>query len=142
MAKKYLDYDGTSYLWTKLKAYFLAQSVVADYVVEQGTDAEGWHYRKWNSGAYDAERTRNIGQYTINTTVNSPIRVGGDITSALPSAAISGDLEIALVGNSTNSPCFLEKVGPLKWHIAKVTTQTITMQNLTVSERTIGAKWK
>lgn len=124
------------------KVTAVVSAVTTAYVVEQGTDANGWTYRKWSDGTLDAERARDIGQYTINTVEGSPIRVGSAVTSTLPSMAISGDLDVYLMGNSVNSPCWIEKYGSNQWRIAKVTTSNVTLQNLTVCERTVGARWK
>lgn len=120
----------------------LADILNTVHVVEAGVDASGWHYKKYSDGTLEAERTRNIGQYTISTTVASPIRSGATVSSALPSEAISGDVEITLVGNTSNSACWMERIGNLEWRIVKVTTGNVTLQGLTVSERTIGARWK
>ena len=113
-----------------------------DYVIESGTDSNGWHYKKYSSGKLEAERSRNIGQYTLSTTEVSPIKVGGTVTSALPSFAVNGDLEISLSGNSSNSAIFLERISPTSWRVAKVTSSNVTLQDLTVIERTVGATWK
>lgn len=57
MAKAYLDKDGLTYLWSKIKDYVDTHSgggtVGADYVTDEGTSSS-WHYRKWNSGKIEA----------------------------------------------------------------------------------------
>lgn len=115
---------------------------INDYVVEQGTDGSGWIYRKWNSGKLDAERLRNVGTYTISTVVASPIRTGGEITSTLPSMAVSGNIEVTYIGNSSNSPSWLEKISETKWRILKAVNSNATLSNVTVLERTVGATWR
>lgn len=119
----------------------LLSAVKVDYIVEEGTN-NGWTYRKWNSGMLDAERTRNVGQYTVNTVEASPIRVGGTLSSSLPSMAISGEVEVTLMGNSSNSACFIEHISNTTWRIAKAVGTNVTLNNLTVCERTVGARWK
>ena len=119
----------------------ILSAIKVDYIVEQGTD-NGWTYRKWDSGKLDAERARNIGQVTIGTVEVSPIRVGGTVTSALPSMAISGSLDINYIGNSSGSPSWIEHISPNSWRIAKATTSNITLQNVTVLERVIDGRWK
>lgn len=119
---------------------WIAQAAESDLVIEQG-ETGGWHYKKYASGYLEAERARNIGQYTTSTVESSPIYVGGNITSGLPPMAISGSIEVSLMGNSVNSACFLERIGNTTWRVAKVGA-SVTLQNLTVCERTINAKWK
>lgn len=41
------------------KTTVLHKDVLADYVVEEGTDGVGWHYRKWSSGKCEAWRYIN-----------------------------------------------------------------------------------
>lgn len=49
----------TAYFIPFTKVYNLKEPAVAvDYIVEQGTD-NGWKYRKWNNGDYDAWRDYN-----------------------------------------------------------------------------------
>ena len=114
----------------------------AHVIIEQGTDANGWAYKKYADGTFEAVRARDVGQYTISTEEVSPIRVGGTITSNLPGAAISGDIEVSLMGNSSNSACWLERISQTEWRVAKAVTVNVTLQHMTVCERTIGAKWK
>lgn len=118
----------------------IIQIIESDLVIEQGVDAGGWHYKKYASGYLEAERARNVGQYTVGTVEAAPIYVGGTITSNLPSMAISGQIEVTLMGNSVNSACFLERIGTKQWRIAKA--GTVTLQEVTVCERTINARWK
>ena len=118
----------------------IAQIIESDLVIEQGVDANGWHYKKYASGYLEAERARNVGQYTVGTVEAAPIYVGGTITSNLPSMVISGQIEVTLMGNSVNSACFLERIGTNQWRIAKA--GTVTLQGVTVCERTINARWK
>ena len=120
----------------------IIQIIESDLVIEQGVDAGGWHYKKYASGYLEAERARNVGQYTVSTVEAAPIYVGGTITSNLPSMAISGQIEVTLMGNSVNSACFLERIGTNQWRIAKAGTVTVTLQGVTVCERTINARWK
>lgn len=118
----------------------IAQIIESDLVIEQGVDETGWHYKKYASGYLEAERARNIGQYTVSTVETAPIYVGGTLTSALPSMAVSGQVEVSLMGNSVNSPCFLERISTSSWRVAKV--GSVTLQGVTVCERTINARWK
>lgn len=120
----------------------ISKLVNTPMVIEQGVDASGWSYRKWSDGMLEAERFRDIGQYTIGTVEGSPIRVGNTVSSTLPSMALSGSIEVTLAGNSSNSPTWIERLTTTDWRIAKVTSSNITLQNMTVCERTVGAKWK
>lgn len=118
----------------------IAQIIESDLVIEQGIDKNGWHYKKYASGYLEAERARNVGKYTVGTVESAPIYVGGTLTSALPSMAISGQIEVSLMGNSVNSACFLERISVNSWRVAKV--GSATLQGVTVCERTINARWK
>ncbi len=58
-------------LATKVDAEFVAQEIKdnkpADYVIETGI-SEGWQYRKWNSGQYEAWRLAVITSSDVSTT--------------------------------------------------------------------------
>ena len=116
-----------------------------DFVIEEGAtaDASPWRYRKWNSGRLDAERAWNIGQVTIGTAeLENTVMVSSSVTANLPSMAVSGSLEISLMGTSSNSPIFMERIGTRDFRLAKVGSASVTLQNVTVAVRTVGARWK
>ena len=112
----------------------------ADYVVAIGTD-NGFTYRKWSSGALDAERVWNIGQYTVNTAYGTGLRVGGEVTISQPSNMTSGSIEVTLLGNSSNSPIFLEHISATKFRIVKVSATNVTLNNVTLALRLINGRW-
>lgn len=120
----------------------IAKLLSTPMVIEQGTDANGWTYRKWSDGTFDAEKEWNIGQYTINTTEASPIKVGGDLTITMPAAMISGSVVASVQGNTQNSPVFLEHYAATKVRIAKVTTSNITIQGMYLYLKTVNGRWK
>lgn len=115
--------------------------IINDFVIEQGIDSS-WYYRKWNSGRFDAERTWNIGQVTLSNAEGTTHMVGNEITTITPSAMVSGSVDVNYYGNSSSSATFLEKIANNKFRIAKVGTTSVTLQNVTVVLRTVGAKWK
>lgn len=120
----------------------LAEILAADLVVESGVDANNFHYKKYASGRLEAERVWNIGGYTINTIEASPIRVGGTVNVVSPVDMISGTVDVTLVGNSSNSPCFIERISPSQFRIAKAIGSTVSLSNMTVCLRTAEAYWK
>lgn len=117
-----------------------SQAVVE--IIEAGTDSDGWNYRKYSDGTFEAEKEWNIGQYTINTTEVSPIKVGGDLTIPVPADMTSGSVIAAIQGNTQNSPVFLEHYAARKVRIAKVTTSNITIQGMYLYLRTVNGKWR
>lgn len=118
----------------------LIVNAMADYVIEEGTDSN-WKYRKWNSGRLEAEWVWNVGQYTLNTTEVSPIRVGADLTAPTPSIMTSGSVRVTLLGNSSNSPIFIEHYTDVKFRIAKVSSSNVTLQGLTLGLTLLNARW-
>ena len=112
-----------------------------DYIVEQGTNG-GWYYRKWNSGRLDADRVWNVGQVTLNTAEGTTHRVGADLTIPTPSMMIGGTVAVTYVGNSSNSPTFMERTASDKVRIAKVITSNVTLQNVTFTLQLVGGTWK
>lgn len=113
-----------------------------DYVVETGTDSNGWTYVKWNSGRLDAERVWNIGQVTLSTVEVTNIRVSGNVTIPSPSIMQSGNVTVELVGNTSNSPIWLEHITNTTFRLAKASGSNVTLQGVTVALRTAKAKWK
>lgn len=113
----------------------------ADYVVEQGTSG-GWYYRKWDSGRLDADRVWNVGQVTLNTAEGTTHRVSADLTVPTPSMMVNGTVAVAYVGNSSNSPTFMERTASDKVRIAKVITTNVTLQNVTLTLQLVGGTWK
>ena len=124
-----------------LKA-LIAQLLKTDFLIESGTDANGWTYKKYSSGIFEAEKEWQIGQYTINTTEVSPIKVGGDLTITTPADMISGSVTASIQGNTQNSPVFLEHYAATKVRIAKVTTSNITIQGMYLYLKTVNGRWK
>lgn len=110
-------------------------------IIEQGTDGD-WTYRKWADGRLECERARNVGTYTFGTQIVTGIRAGGNITTSIPSMVATGTLEVVLVGNSSNSACWLEKISEATWRVAKAATSNVTVSNLTVIERIINGTWQ
>lgn len=120
----------------------LTKILTTDLVIEQGTDSNGFSYKKYASGRLEAEKAWNTGQYTISNVEIAPIRVGGIITVATPIDMTSGDVDVTLMGNTVSSACFIEHIGNGQFRIAKVANSTIVLQGLTVCIRTVGARWK
>ena len=120
----------------------VAKLLSTPIVIEKGTDANDWTYRKWSDGTFEAEKEWQIGQYTINTTEASPIKVGGDLTITMPAAMISGSVIASVQGNTQNSPVFLEHYAATKVRIAKVTTSNITIQGMYLYLKTVNGRWK
>ena len=113
-----------------------------DYVVETGTDSNGWTYVKWNSGRLDAERVWNIGQVTLSTVEVTNIRVSGNVNIPSPSIMLSGNVTVELVGNTSNSPIWLEHISNTTFRLAKASGSNVTLQGVTVALRTVKATWK
>lgn len=120
----------------------LLKILQTDLVIASGVDSNGWNYKKYSSGLLEAERVWNVGNYTINTVEVSPFRVGGTVTSPLPTMAISGNVVTTLMGNSVNSAVFLENIANNSWRIAKASSGNVSLQNLTVHCRVVNGKWK
>ena len=114
----------------------------SDPVIESGIDANNWTYKKYASGRLEADRVWNVGQYTINTVESSPIRVGGTLTITAPSLMTSGSFTAVLMGNSSNSACFLEHIANNTIRIAKAVTTDVTLQNMTIGLTLINGRWK
>lgn len=120
----------------------LAKLLCTPMVIEQGTDANGWTYRKWSDGTFDAEKEWNIGQYTIGSTEVSPFRVGNELNIVAPVDMISGSIMSSLLGSTSNSPVFLEHFSDIKVRIAKAATSNVTLQNVTLGLKTVNGRWK
>lgn len=114
----------------------------SDPVIESGIDANNWTYKKYASGRLEADRVWNVGQYTISTVESSPIRVGSTLTITAPSLMTSGSFTAVLMGNSSNSACFLEHIANNTIRIAKAVTTNVTLQNMTIGLTLINGRWK
>lgn len=119
----------------------LAKIIQTDLVIESGT-VDGWDYKKYASGKLEADRVYNIGQYTINTTEVSPIRIGGQFTLPTPSFMTSGYIAATLMASTSNSACFLEHISETVVRIAKVTTGQVTLQNMRIVITVVNGRWK
>lgn len=114
-----------------------------DYVIGTGTTSTDWVWRKYASGRYEAEKVWNVGQVTLSTSPATNYRVSQDITlSQVPSVMISGSVQATLQGSSSGSPIFLENISSTKVRIAKITSGTVTLQNVTIILRTVNGRWK
>lgn len=122
-------------------------SVLLDYVIEQGVTDDNWRWRKWSSGRYEAERIRNIGQvslYNADYSTSTGVYVSGAVTVGTPPhTLVNGSVEVVYLGNSSNSGSWLQRTSLTQFRIAKATTvSTTVLQNVTVSERVVGGIWK
>lgn len=119
---------------------------IADYVIEQGV-TDSWYWKKWNSGRYEAERIRNIGQVSLSTvdySSSTNTYVSGAVTVGTPPhTLVNGSVEVVYLGNSSNSGSWLQRTSLTQFRIAKATTvSTTVLQNVTVSEKVVGGTWK
>lgn len=119
---------------------------IADYVIEQGV-TDSWYWKKWNSGRYEAERVRNIGQVSLSTvdySSSTNTYVSGAVTVGTPPhTLVNGSVEVVYLGNSSNSGSWLQRTSLTQFRIAKATTvSTTVLQNVTVSEKVVGGTWK
>lgn len=113
-----------------------------DYVVETGTDSNGWTYVKWNSGRLDAERVWNIGQVTLSTVEVTNIRVSASVTIPSPSIMLSGSVTAELMGDTSNSAIWLEHISNTTFRLAKASGSNVTLQGVTLALRTVKATWQ
>lgn len=118
---------------------FLISSMKA-YVVETGT-SNSFKYWKWSDGRLEAERIWNIGQVTLSTTETSTTKVSGDVPIPTPSIMTSGEVEVTYLGNSSNSPSYLERVTRTTFRLAKNSTTNVTLQGVTVVLRLVNGRW-
>ena len=118
---------------------FLISSRIA-YIVGTGT-SNSFKYWKWSDGRLEAERIWNIGQVTISNTETSTTKVSGEVTIPTPSIMTSGEVEVAYVGNSSNSAVYLERVTRTSFRLAKNTTANVTTQNNTFVLRLVNGRW-
>lgn len=122
-------------------------SVLLDYVIEQGVSTDNWRWRKWSSGRYEAERVRNIGQVSLyNVDYSTSTGVYASDTIAIgtpPHTLVNGSVEVTYLGTSSNSASWLQRTTLTHFRIAKATTAgTTVLQNVTISERVVGGTWK
>jgi len=86
-----------------------SQSV--DYIVEQGTDINGWYYRKWNSGIAEAwkEEVKNAvvnstwGNLYTSPTLSSSFPAGLFTSVPCVSIYVTGSYSAFLTNSSTTS---------------------------------------
>lgn len=123
----------------KMKDLF--DAIAAHICIEEGTE-NNWHYKKYADGSLEAERLWNVGQVTLSTQVSSTWRRSGDLTIPTPSLMVSGTVVADLVGNTSNSATVLEHLTNTKIAIAKESSTAVTLQNVTIVLRTVGARWK
>lgn len=120
----------------------LMDAIAAHVCIEEGTSDDNWNYKKYADGSLEAERLWNVGQVTVGTQVSSTWRRGGELTIPTPSLMVSGTVVADLVGNTSNSAIVLEHLTNTKIAIAKETATAVTLQNVTLALRTVGARWK
>lgn len=117
------------------------QEEIADYIVEQGTD-NNFSYTKYASGRLEAERIWNVGQVTLNTTEVNNVRVSATINISQPSNMVNGTVVPTYIGNSSNSPTFMETISSTEVRIAKFASTNVTLQNVTFALRLVNGTWK
>lgn len=135
------DYDDLTNKPTLFSGSYTDLTDKPAYVLETGTDTNGWKYVKWSDGRLDADKIWNVGTYTIGTTINSPIRTGGTLTIATPTLMTSGSIMSEFIGNTSNSPVFLLHTSSTVVQIAKVTTTNVTLNEATLGLKLIGGRW-
>lgn len=120
----------------------VSNALKADYVVEQGT-TNGWEWRKWNSGRYEAERVRNVGQITISNQLVTGIRASAAVSLANPPHTLtSGSLAVIYMGNASNSGCWCEMVGNSQYRLVKAIGSNVTLQGNIFKEMVVAGRWK
>lgn len=101
---KYLDSNGLTTLWSKIKSYVndhsggTAPSDLADYIVERGTSGI-WTYEKWNSGVAKCWGSQSFTTAKANTawgnvyyaTLTSTIIFPSGLFTAAPKLQLSID---------------------------------------------------
>lgn len=94
----------------------MVNQLSVDYVVEQGTDANGWYVRKWNSGRCEAWQYITGLTYGSRTQLNGLYRYQSTNAPATPSGmAIEG-----IIVNGQNSGA---------WAIGSFTANSITINS-------------
>lgn len=119
----------------------ILDAIKVDYVVEQGT-SNNFSYTKYASGRLEAERIWNVGQVTLSTTEATNVRVGGTLNIPQPSNKVNGTVVPTYIGNSSNSPTFMETISSTQVRIAKFSSTNVTLQNVTLALRLINGTWK
>lgn len=119
----------------------ILDAIKVDYIVAEGT-SNNFSYTKYASGRLEAERIWNVGQVTLNTTEATNVRVSGTLNIPQPSNKVNGTVVPTYIGNSSNSPTFMETISSTQVRIAKFASTNITLQNVTFALRLINGTWK
>lgn len=121
-----------------------------DYIVEQGT-TDGWKWRKWNSGRYEAEKKDNIGNVTLSTDM---FTVEGSnhmwFSTALPATTpspphtlVTGNILYEYLWNGTGYTIVAKtSTGSGKIQLGRVASSAPTVSNVVLVYRIVDGTWK
>lgn len=123
---------------------------VADYIVEQGT-SDGWEYRKWNSGKYEAEKVDNIGTVSLSSvyfTIESNVKML--LCNAIPTSTptpphtlLSGySILYEYLSNSTGYTFVIKTSADGKIQLARAGSEAISLSNVKLVYRILNGRWK
>lgn len=101
----------------------MVNQLSVDYVVEEGTDANGWYVRKWNSGRCEAWQQLTGLSYGSYTTLNGLRRYQSTNAPATPSGM-------------TVTSAFADGQNSGAWAIASFTASSLTINSYIISGTT------
>lgn len=122
----------------------------ADYVIEEGT-SDGWEYRKWASGKYEAEKVDNIGTVSLSSayfTIEGSVKMW--LCSAIPSSTptpphtLVSDYSILYeyLSNSTGYTFVVKTSADGKIQLARAGSEAISLSNVKLVYKILNGRWK
>lgn len=126
----------------------LAKILNTDLVIDSGT-TNGWTWKKFASGLYEAEKYVNIGQVTADTaiaTIEGSVKLY--ITAAIPPSdndpphtLVSGYVTYDYVGNSSGYSLVLRTSGG-KIQLGRLASSSFAFADVVLVYRVVNGKWK
>ena len=119
-----------------------------DYIIEQG-EKNGWVWRKWDSGRYEAEKKEDYGTVAIDfayATIEGAVKLYGSgvipTNMPLPPHTLkSGSVEVEYLGNSTGYT-FIARTQTDKILLFRLGSAGISVSNVILLYRVVNGTWK
>ena len=128
--------------------YNIKDSYAKDFIVDSGT-TDGWTWKKYDSGLYEAEKYVDYGNVTASTalaTIEGNVKLY--VTASIPSTAptpphtlTSGYVVYDYIGNTTGYSLVLRSTDN-KIQLGRLASSSVTLNSVKLVYRVVNGKWK
>lgn len=129
-------------------ALILGGQALTDFVVEQGT-TDGWDWKKWNSGRYEAEKYINYGTVTAGTamaTIEGSVKIYSTVAIPTddpqpPHTLTQGYVQYDYLGNGQGYSIVMRTTNG-KIQLGRLSTSSFAFTNVEMIWRVVMGRWK